>query len=619
VASFLRVCLLVLVSSALGCKDSGWGDKAPFTAAPAPASWARPVAVEAPDVAHPAPDGASGDPGGAEDERLARHVFGDGRWPCSGHPSCDRRSPPDGTLGTAAGSMEYIDPTLISETEGQLVALNTFEGLISPARRSGGPYEQGVAERWELSADKRTYTFHLRADARWSNGRAVTADDFVYAWRRMLDPATAAQQAETLYWIQGAEEFNQGKTKDPTTIAVRAVDARTLEVTLRCPVAFWPSYLASGSYVPVPREAIEAHGAKWTEADKIVTNGPYHVTHLAERDRIELVRSETYWDKDNVRIPRVVIYHGEGEDQQRTLYETGQTQWARQAVNPSQIGDLVAAGAKDFFIDPWLCTYYFMFNVEAAPFDDVRVREAFALALDRETLVAHISKGMQIAADGPVPSVFDRTQAFPGARGPGFDPARARALLAEAGFPNGQGFPPTKILYNTLESHRRIAEFLARQLQEQLGIDVRAENLEWKSLLKQLRAGEFAISRLGACGTDTPFSFLEQYASTSPRNDMRYKNPTFDKLLSDYRCAPSEDEARALGGKAEAEIMRDLPILPVYDYTRYYLRLPVLRGLEPHLEDAHPFKYMWWGDRDRPPAPRPMPALVELGPPGATP
>jgi len=601
--AFIAACSVPI----LACKGDGWGERAPFTAAPAPVSWSRPdaTATAEPDATPTTAPLSS---------RLAEHVYGDGTWPCTGHPACDRRSPADGTLGTAAGSMEYIDPNLISETEGFVVVVNAFEGLVSPARRSGGPLEQGVAERWDLSADRTTYTFHLRADARWSNGRAVTAHDFVYAWRRVLDPAVGSQQAEQLYWIAGAEEFNQGKTKDPTTVDVKALDDRTLVVRLRCPVAFWPAYLVSGAYLPVPREAIEAHGPRWTEPANIVTNGPYHIVKVEERDRVELVRSETYWDRANVRIPRVVIYHGEGEAQQLTAYETGQIQWARQALDPSQLDKRITDNAKDVFIDPWLCTYYYMFNVERPPFDDARVRRAFALSLDRETLVARVSRGMQIPADGPIPSVFDRTQAFPGAAGPRFEPGKARALLAEAGYPNGKGFPEVKILYNTMELHKRLAEFLSRQLQEVLGVAARAENLEWKSLLKQLRAGDFGITRFGACGLDTPFSFLEQFVSTSPRNDMRYKNPTYDRLVTDYRCAPTEEEARAIGGQAEAELVRDLPILPVFDYTRYYLRWPVLQGLEPHLEDTHPVKYMWWGDRDTPPEPRPMPPITEAAP-----
>lgn len=619
-----RLASTIAIAAALtACKGES-NKPAPFTAAAPPDAWARPDAgaAEAPDAAAPAapedatatatasPD-AGGAPGpAASDDKLARHVWGDGSWPCTGSPACEKRSPPDGTLGTAAGTMSSIDPIAFSETEGALIAWNTFEGLISPARRSGGPYEQGVAESWDISADGRTYTFHLRADARWSNGRAVTADDFVYAWLRKLDPAVAAASAGDLYWVEGAEAYNQGKSRDPKTVGVRAVDPRTLEVRLLCASAFWPSYLAGGSYLPAPREAIEQWGDRWTEPEHIVTNGPYHVAKVADRDRVELVRSETYWDKDNVRIPRVVVYIAEGESKQRTLYEAGQIQWGRMAVDPPSVPGLIAAGAKDFLIDPWLCLYMYMFNVEKPPFDDVRVRRAMSQALDREQLVSSVSKAMQIPADGPVPSVFDRTQGYPGRKGLGFDPKAAREELTAAGYPGGRGFPDARVLYNTSEGHRMLAEFLARQLSEVLGVPARGENMEWKSLMHAVEAGDYGVARFGVCATDTPFSFLEIFESKNPRNYMRYKNPKFDELFAGYRCEADPQKAAELGAQAEAEVIRDMPMLPVYYYTRFYTKLPVLQGLEPHLEDMHPFKYMWWADVAKAPAPHPMPELV---------
>ncbi|MFO0748678.1 MAG: peptide ABC transporter substrate-binding protein [Myxococcota bacterium] len=544
-------------------------------------------------------------------------MWGNGAWPCTGSPACEKHSPADGTLGTAGAAIKSIDPILFTDTEGGLIAWNLFEGLISPARQSGGPYEQGVAESWELSADGRTWTFHLRADARWSNGRAVTADDFVYAWLRKLDPAVAAQGAGDLYWIDGAEAYNQGKSRDPKSVGVRAVDPRTLEVRLLCPSALWPSYLAGGAYLPVPREAIEQWGSHWMEPEHIVTNGPYHLVTYAERDRLELVRSETYWDKANVQIPRVVYYVAEGEAKVRTLYDAGQVQWGRGAVDPPSVPKLVAEQAPDFLIDPQLCLYMYVFNVEQPPFDDVRVRRAFAQALDREQLVSSVSKAMQEPADGPVPSVFDRTQGFPGVAGPTFDPTKARAALADAGYPGGHGFPDTHILYNTMESHRMLAEYLARSLSEVLGVPAKAENMEWKSLMSKAESGEYGIARMGICATDTPFSFLEMFESKNARNYMRYKNKTFDDLFARYRCEADPVEAGKVGAAAEAEVIRDLPILPVYYYTRYFLKLPVLQGLEPHLEDMHPFKYMWWADTQKAPAPHPMPELARQAAPKA--
>lgn len=569
----------------------------------------RPAEVQAP---------AAEDASAAQvaERRLAARVWGDGSWPCKGHPSCERGSPADGTLGMTIGGYAHIDPSRVSETEGFVVASNLFEGLINPARRSGGPYEMGVAERWTVSADGRVYTFTLRPDARWSNGRPVTADDFVYAWRRKLDPATAADGTDALEYIAGAAAFAEGKVKDPETIGVRALDARTLEVTLTCAFPFWPAYLASGAYLPVPREAIEAHGRKWDEPDHIVTNGPYHLAELHERDRLVLVKSETYWDKDNVRIPRAILYIADTEQAGQSLYDAGQVQWARSNLSPGSVAANVKAKRPDMLIDPWLCVYYYMFRVDRAPFTDARVRRAFDLAVDKARLVTHVTQGLQIPADGLVPPSFDETQGYRGPEGEGFDPARARALLAEAGFPGGRGLPPVRLVYNTMETHRLVAEFVGRQLEENLGITVEVANMEWKSLLQTLRAGDFQLARLGACGTDVPLSFLENFKSHSPRNDMGWKNPEFDRLFEEARCGSrSREEILAKTAAAEALLMEGRPVMPLYWYTRGYFRAPVLQGIEVHLEDFHPIKYMWWADVQRPPAPRPMPALEV--PPGA--
>ncbi len=574
-------------------------------AEPPPEVWVRPL-----DVAAPPADSADTTPERAA-ERLAQRVWGDGSWPCSGHPICERASPRDGTLGVTLGGFEFLDPSLISETEGFLVALNLFEGLIVPARRSGGPYEAGVARAWSVSADGRVYTFELREDARWSNGRPVTADDFVYSWRRTLDPATASDAIDALRYIEGASAFAEGKVKDPETVGVKALGPHTLEVTLTCAFPFWPAYLASGAYLPVPREAIEAHGRLWVRPENIVTNGPYHLSELHERDRLVLVRSETYWDRDNVRIPRVIGYHAETEQTSQSLYDSGQVHWSRGNLSPGSIAANVKAKRPDMVIDPWLCVYYYMFRVDQPPFTDPLVRRAFDIAVDKQRLVTHVTQGMQLPADRLVPRSFDETQRYPGPEGDGYDPQRARELLAEAGFPGGRGLPPVRLIFNTMETHRLVAEFVGRQLEENLGVTIEVVNMEWKSLLQKTRAGEFQMARLGACATEVPLSFLENFQATSPRNDMAWKSETFDRLFEEARCGSASVEAGlAATAAAEEELMRGRPVMPLYWYTRGYFKAPVLQGLEVHLEDYHPIKYMWWADAQEAPTPRPMPPLV---------
>jgi len=614
-ASPLTVAIVLVGVSLAGCKDSGWGERAPFTAAPPPAVWVAVTPDVTPEVVNPATNPAAGEVDGAH---LAERVWGQGSWPCAAdaasQTACGRGSPKDGTLGMTVGGFEFLDPNRISETEGMVVATNLFEGLVSPARHSGGPYEMGVAKSWTVSADGRVYTFELRDEARWSNGRTVVADDFVYSWLRKLDPATASDDTDSLRYIEGAGAFADGKEKDRSKVGVKALGPHTLEVTLTCAFPFWPAYLAGGAYMPVPREAIEAADRKWDRPGNIVTNGPYKLTELYERDRLVMEKSELYWDKDNVRIPKIIAYHAETEQVGTSLYESGQVQWSRNNVSPAVVAANVKDKRADMLIDPWLCVYYYMFRVDKPPFTDVRVRRAFDLAVDKARLVTHVTQGMQIPADGLVPPSFDETQGYPGPEGESFDPQLARTLLAEAGFPGGRGMEPVRLVYNTMETHRLVAEFVGRQLEENLGVKVEVTNMEWKSLLQKTRAGDFQMARLGACGTDVPLSFLENFQSTSPRNDMGYKSPEFDKRFEAARCgASTREEALASTAKAEEELMAARPVMPIYWYTRSYFRAPVLQGVEVHLEDLHPVKYMWWADVQTPPTPRPMPALVVLG------
>ncbi len=575
--------------------------RAPFVAEPAPTTWERPA--EPPRAADTVDEGEDGE---------RRRLFGDGAWPCTrpGPSDCDAGSPGDGALGTNAGSIEFLDPALVSETEGMMVAMNLFEGLVGPARASGEPLEAGVAEAVTVSADGLTWTFRLRKDARWSNGRPVVAEDFVWAWTRKLDPKTAAQGVEPLYWIAGAEAFNKGESRDPAALGLAAPSPDTLVIRLRCPNPFLLEELAGGHWLPAPREAVEAHGAAWMKAEHIVTNGPYHLAEWKERERLELVRSETYWDRGEVRIPRVVVHHSEGEDRPRNLFRAGQIQWARGAVTPAEIGDYIAREAPEFLLEPRLCVYFYVFRVDRAPFDDARVRRAFVQAIDRERLVNHVSRGFQVPASGPVPPAFSETHGYRRLEAGGFDPDAARTLLAEAGYPRAQGLPPVRLSYNTMEAHKLIGEFVQRQLSENLGAAVELENLEWKSLLKKLNTGDYQMARYGWCASSAPPRFLELFTSDSPRNVTGWKSEAFDRHVDRSLCAPTAAEALEAAAAAEDILVAEAPIAPIYHYTLPYLKKPVLQGLEPHLDDLHPFKYMYWADRQVAPTAHPISPTV---------
>jgi oligopeptide transport system substrate-binding protein len=567
-----------------GCRMSDRGERAPFAAAPAPDVY---VTAEVAPV-------ASAEVAVGED--CGDHIYGCDRYPCEGHAVCAEASPADGMLQVSLGGAEFIDPSLVHESAGTFVVQEIYEGLLSFPPGNGAPIP-GVAERWELGEDGRTWTFHLRRDARWSNGRTVTAHDFVYGWTRKLLPETASQAAEHHFFIKNAKAFNEGKLTDASQLGMRAVDDHTLVVELEEPTPFWLEYVQSAHYMPVPREAVEQWGKDWTRAEHIVTNGPFHMVEWRPRDRMVLKKSETYWNKDAIRISGAIIWHSESETDDLRRYEAGQTHMLQSSIPTEKISVFMEDKRPDLFIDPYLAYYYYAFRVDRPPFDNLLVRQAVDMAIDKERLVKHVTRGMQVPADGPVPPFFVDTMGYPKPAGATFNPQRARELLAEAGFPNGVDLPKITLIYNTYEIHRLIAEFVQRSLKENLGIEVAIENMEWKSLLKQLRSGDFQMARFGWIGGKDPYTFLNSFRHDSPNNEMGYKNLAVDELL-DASLKERDDKARlALMAKAEALIQQDMPIAPLYFYTRVYLKKPVLRGVEQELTSVHLMRHMYWGDK----------------------
>ena len=576
---------LVTMATALGpgCRDGETDQKTPFEATPPPALYRAPAA----DAAKPK----------APPRALTARLYGQDVWPCTGHAVCLERSPEDGTLAVAEGGAEHIDPTLLSEGAGSRIAENLFEGLLTYAP-GNGPAEPGVATRWELAEDGVTYTFHLRRDARWSNGRLVTAHDFVYTWLRKLSPELGSQSAEHHFFIRNAEAYNKGKLRESGEVGVEALDDWTLRVVLAQPTPFWLHYVKTGHYAPVPREVVEAHGKQWTRAEHIVTNGPYTVTSWRPRDRMVLERNPHYWGRASVRIPRVVIYTSDSQEDDLRRYQTGQTHWIISGLPADKIQLYIGEKRPDLFIDPYLTYYFYAFRTDRPPFDDVRVRRAVNMAIDKERLVTHVTRGRQVPADGPVPPFFAETMGYPRPTGDPFDATRARRLLAEAGYPGGVGLAPIRLVYNTYESHRMVAEFVQRSLKDNLGIEIAIENMEWKALLQKLRQGDFQISRYGWSGLPDPYDFLVIFKSDSTNNIMGYSNPDVDRAIAASMALRDSAARMAKLAEVEAMIQRDVPIAPLYHYTRAYLKKPVLRGFEPELTDVHLFRYMYWGDKE---------------------
>ncbi len=464
-----------------------------------------------------------------------------------------------------------LDPAFARSSLENLVAPNLFEGLMNYPEADGRPIP-GVAERFEVSADGLTYTFHLRADARWSDGKPVTAHDFDYAWRRVLDPKTGAPYADIMYVIDGAEAAHAGKGP-ASAIGIDARDGRTLVVRLRHPAPYFPELTAFFTYLPVPRAVIEAHGDRWTRPENIVTNGAFR---LAQRDygaRLVLARSENYWDKARVGLDRVEIRFVNEGNTVATLIETGDLDWTG-LVDLPPVRLPVLRRTPEFRSDPWMATHYLRLNTSKPPFDDARVRAAVALALDRESL-ARMARGGRSPAQGFVPPM----PSWSGASAPASDFARARALLAEAGF--GPEKPLSFRLHFPNDEFRRLlAQLVAAQLEKHLGVRVETWTEEFRVYLQtQDRLGyEASISRWAADYAD-PTTFLEMWTGASLHNKTGWTDPAYDDLIARAQRTVDATARRALLKQAEQVVLTQAPIVPLVHGSKAFLLRPGFEGL----------------------------------------
>jgi oligopeptide transport system substrate-binding protein len=485
-----------------------------------------------------------------------------------------------------------LDPHVITSIQDANLVMTMFEGLTSYDAQDLHP-QPGVAERWESTPDGMTWTFHLRANAKWSNGETVTAGDFVYAFRRILSPGLGAEYSNMLFHLKNGEEYNKGKVTDFAQVGARAVDDRTLVLTLWHPLPYLPHIASHQAWFPVHRATIEKfgkidqRGSLWTRPGNIVGNGPFVLAEWKPNQVIRVTKSPTYWDRDAVRLKEVNVYPIENETTEEAAFRSGQLHITAQ-VPIEKIAAYQKLPDKLLYQETQLSTYFYRFNVTKPPLNDVRVRRALSMVIDRQQIVERVSKGGQEPANNLTPP---NIAGFTARSKTVTDIPGAQKLLAEAGFPGGAGFPHLELLYNTTEGHRKIAEAIQQMWRKHLGIDVGLYNQEAKVWQDTMRQMNYQIGRY-AWGGDylDPSTFLDLFETGNGNNLTGFSNAEYDGLIRQARITADNTKRYEIFQRCEDILTAESPIAPIYFYKRNVLMRPELKGWYGNLLDLHPMK-----------------------------
>ncbi|RIK80155.1 MAG: peptide ABC transporter substrate-binding protein [Planctomycetota bacterium] len=584
--------------------------------------------------------------------------------------------------------VKSLDPAIVTGQPENRMINALFEGLVRWHPETLEPIP-GVAERWEISADRLTYTFYLRSNARWSDGSPVTAEDFRYSLRRFLDPRTGAEYAYQAWSLRNAKKYSSGGralrpgdavevelnlpedavntrrgevirgkllriedgsgngvplpsigtqsadaaadawtyvvvadggehryrcTDDSTAadrapppgvrwcrqvlidfeqVGVRVIDDHTLVLSLENPTPYFLNLLGFYSLFPVQRACIEKYGSpQWTDVERIVCNGPFRPRFRRLRDRTRVVKNPMYWNASAARLRSVDFLATESSVTGLNLYLTGEVDWIYD-VPPAALRELLKQRPPrdDLNPQPILSTYFYLLNVTRKPLDDGRVRRALSLAMDRRELTQGLLGAGERAAYSLTPPGLP---GYTSAECPPEDAAEARRLLAEAGFPDGRGFPVLEILYNTHETHAAIAQLVRKQWQRTLGIRVKTRNEEFATQLNSQRALNYDISRRAWIGDYAdPNTYLDMFVTGGENNCTGFSSARYDQLIRDAAREPDAERRMAMLHQAEQILMAEMPLIPMYFYVSKSMLKPYVRGFYNNILDHHPLHAIW--------------------------
>ena len=493
-----------------------------------------------------------------------------------------------------------LDPHIATGVPEHHIMSSVMEGLVLKDRKSLEP-RPGVAESWTISDDGRIYTFKLRDDARWSNGDPHIANDYVWSWWRALQPALGNQYAYMLFPIKNAKRYYDRETEDFGDVGVKALDQRTLQVTLTNPTPYFLQLLDHYSLFPVHQATIEKfgnadqRGTRWSYEGNLVSNGPFKLDEWKINRHITVTRNLHYWDNDNVALNGIVFKPVENTVTEERMFRAGQLH-VTSNVPADKISTYRKSNSTELKIAPYLGTYFYRLNIKTPQLQDRRVRRALGMAIDREKLVENITKGGQIPAYTMTPP---GTMGYYPTSTLAFDPEGAKNLLSEAGYPNGEGFPAIEILYNTNEGHRKIAVALQEMWKDYLNIDIKLLNQEWKVYLATESAGDYQMSRGGWIGDYVdPNNFLDMFLCGGGNNRTGWCNEEYDRLILEVAPSQSSHEERlAVFQQAETMLLDDMPIIPVYTYTSVKLVDSSVENLDGNIMNQAMYKDIYLSPR----------------------
>lgn len=494
-----------------------------------------------------------------------------------------------------------LDPHRVTGVPEDHVISTLFEGLIGEDPKGLGLLP-GVAQSWRISKDGKVYTFEFQSNAKWSNGDAVVPEDFVFAWKRLLTRDLGAEYAYLLFHLKNGRAFYDGSLKDFAQVGVKALSPQSLEVTLEHPTPFFLEILKFYPTYPLHRGSIESFGGplardgKWTQPGNLVSNGPFQLAQWDLNKVLVAKANPHYWDASMVRLKEIRFYPIDSRQTEERMFRSGALH-KTESLPLHKVEAYRSENSTYLRIEPYLGIFYYMLNTAQKPLNDKRVRQALSLAFDRKGFVEHLLKAGQKPADSFTPPGIGRY--VPKTQLP-YDVDRARQLLAEAGYPGGKGFPSIELLYNSGEEHRTMSEAVQQMWLKNLGIRVELVNQDWKVYLASRKQGKYTIARASWIGDYMdPGTFLELFVKDGGNNFTGWSNPRYSQWLKETEVEMKEERRNALFEKMEALLMDEVPVIPVYYYTRAYLLRPEVQGHDPQLLDRHPAKYLWL----KPPAP----------------